>query len=67
MTVFGNQTWELVQAFGEAMKNQELWNQRYLLPIIILFLLAIVGVLIYWGITNKAEQKKNKKKYTNWW
>jgi len=65
LVVIGNQTWDLVQAYAQAMKEQELWNQRYLGPALGGLLLLAIVLGIGWRLTHK-KPPKTKNKYS-WW
>lgn len=66
MLVAGDTTWELVQAYSKAMRQQELWNEQYLLPALAIILLLLVAIYIYQRITRR-NKPRHKDKYTEWW
>lgn len=47
LPVFGNTTWELVQAFSKTMDEQAARNQQYFLPAVIILLLLITAYILW--------------------
>jgi len=62
----GDTTWELVQAYSKAMRQQEMWNEQYLLPALAVILLLLLAVYLYQRIARRNKPRE-KNKYTDWW